>query len=72
MTIPRPFGVHYNPYTQAIEVIDGREQIVNMVRTLRSEIKILFIELFIYLFISSDDMDVVLDALRKTELTQTK
>jgi hypothetical protein len=36
MTIPRPFGVHYNPYTQAIEVIDGREQIVNMVRTLRS------------------------------------
>jgi phenylalanine-4-hydroxylase len=54
MTIPRPFGVHYNPYTQAIEVIDGREQIVNMVRTLRN------------------DMDVVLDALRKTELTQTK
>jgi len=37
MTIPRPFGVHYNPYTQAIEVIDGREQIVNMVRTLRSK-----------------------------------
>ena len=37
MTIPRPFGVHYNPYTQSIEVIDGKEQIVNMVRTLRSK-----------------------------------
>ena len=37
MTIPRPFGVHYNPYTQTIEVIDGQEQIVNMVRTLRSK-----------------------------------
>jgi len=54
MTIPRPFGVHYNPYTQSIEVIDGKEQIVNMVRTLRN------------------DMDMVLDALRKTELTSTK
>jgi hypothetical protein len=37
MTIPRPFGVHYNPYTQTIEVIDGKEQIMNMVRTLRSK-----------------------------------
>ncbi|CAF2793172.1 unnamed protein product [Rotaria sp. Silwood2] len=51
LTIPRPFSVHYNPYTQTIEVINGKEQIVNMVRTLRN------------------DMDVVLDALRKTELT---
>ncbi len=40
MTIPRPFSVHYNPYTQTIEVIDGKEQIVNMVRTLRSKKKI--------------------------------
>lgn len=37
MTIPRPFSVHYNPYTQSIEVINGKEQIVNMVRTLRSK-----------------------------------
>jgi phenylalanine-4-hydroxylase len=36
MTIPRPFTVHYNPYTQTIEVLDGKEQIVNIVRTLRS------------------------------------
>jgi len=71
MTIPRPFSVHYNPYTQTIEVIDGKEQIVNMVRTLRSKeknsIKIFFL---IGLFFK-DDMDMVLDALRKTELTQT-
>jgi hypothetical protein len=50
MTIPRPFSVHYNPYTQTIEVIDGKEQIVNMVRTLRSKeknsIKIFLIGLF--------------------------
>ncbi|CAF3374473.1 unnamed protein product [Rotaria sp. Silwood1] len=51
LTIPRPFSVHYNPYTQTIEVINGKVQIENMVRTLRN------------------DMDVVLDALRKTELT---
>jgi hypothetical protein len=36
MTIPRPFTVHYNPYTQTIEVINGKKQLVNMVRTLRS------------------------------------
>ena len=30
MTIPRPFSLHYNPYTQTIEVIDGKEKIVNM------------------------------------------
>ncbi|CAF4404853.1 unnamed protein product [Rotaria sp. Silwood2] len=30
LTIPRPFSVHYNPYTQTIEVINGKEQIVNM------------------------------------------
>jgi phenylalanine-4-hydroxylase len=42
MTIPRPFNVHYNPYTQTIEVIDGKEQIVNMVRTLRSKKNIYF------------------------------
>jgi len=39
MTIPRPFSVHYNPYTQTMEVIDGKEQIMNMVRTLRSKDK---------------------------------
>ncbi len=42
MTIPRPFSVHYNPYTQTMEVIDGKEQIVNMVRTLRSKKKKIF------------------------------
>ena len=36
-TIPRPFTVHYNPYTQTVEVVNGKESIVNIVRTLRSE-----------------------------------
>ncbi len=53
MTIPRPFSVHYNPYTQTMEVIDGKEQIVNMVRTLRSKekIKILFSFFLIDMFV---------------------
>jgi hypothetical protein len=37
MTIPRPFSVHYNPYTQTMDVINGKEQIVNIVRTIRSK-----------------------------------
>jgi hypothetical protein len=45
MTIPRQFSVYYNPYTQTMEVIDGKEQIMNMVRTLRSK-KIVFNEIF--------------------------
>jgi len=53
MTIPHPFSVHYNPYTQTMEVIDGKEQIVNMVRTLRSKekIKILFSFFLINMFV---------------------
>ena len=69
MTIPRPFGVHYNPYTQTIEVIDGQEQIVNMVRTLRSKrIARRNVWLIVLSRGVSDDMDVVLDALRKSEI----
>ena len=36
-TIPRPFTVHYNPYTQTVEVINGKESIVHIVRSLRSK-----------------------------------
>jgi len=50
MTIPRQFAVHYNPYTQTIEVVDGDEQIINIIRSVRN------------------DMDIVLDALRKSEV----
>ncbi|CAF3363520.1 unnamed protein product [Rotaria sp. Silwood1] len=41
MTIPRPFTVRYNPYTQTMEVVNGNEQIVNMVRTLRNDMDII-------------------------------
>ena len=69
-TIPRPFTVHYNPYTQNMEVIDGKEQIVNIVRALRSKrekaspgLPSLFARCPF-----ADDMDIVLDALRKTDV----
>ena len=72
MTIPRPFSLHYNPYTQTIEVIDGKEKIVNMVRTLRSKTNF-FAQMTRSVYgICLDDMDMVLDALRKTELTSMK
>jgi len=71
MTIPRPFTVHYNPYTQSIEVIDGKEQIVNIFRTLRSmKMNISCFLLLIFHFVK-DDMDIVIDALRKTEIIQS-
>ncbi|CAF1563742.1 unnamed protein product [Didymodactylos carnosus] len=40
--IPRPFSVHYNSYTESIEVINNKEQIVNMFRMLRGEMDILY------------------------------
>ncbi|CAF2144072.1 unnamed protein product [Rotaria magnacalcarata] len=41
MTIPRPYTIHYNPFTQNMEVVDGNEQIVSMVRTLRNDMDII-------------------------------
>jgi phenylalanine-4-hydroxylase len=29
-TIPRPFTARYNPYTQSIEILDNKEQIVKL------------------------------------------
>ena len=73
LTIPRPFSLHYNPYTQAIEVIDGKEKIVNMVRTLRSKrCETIFPFGLLGVRVCLDDMDMVLDALRKSELNGLK
>jgi phenylalanine-4-hydroxylase len=38
LTIPRPFTLRYNPYTQSIETISNKSQIVLMVRDLKSMI----------------------------------
>ncbi|OCT87599.1 phenylalanine-4-hydroxylase [Xenopus laevis] len=40
-TIPRPFSVRYNPYTQSIEVLDNIQQLKNLAESINSEIGIL-------------------------------
>ncbi|XP_044270974.1 protein henna [Tribolium madens] len=40
-TIPRAFGVRYNPYTQSIEVLDSKPQIESLVTNISTEISIL-------------------------------
>ncbi|MEE6480092.1 hypothetical protein FKM82_012454 [Ascaphus truei] len=40
-TIPRPFSVRYNPYTQSIEVLDNVEQLKNLADCISGEIGIL-------------------------------
>lgn len=41
LTIPKPFSIRYNPYTQSIETINSQTQLVSMVRELKSEINVL-------------------------------
>jgi len=36
--IPRPFHVHYNPYTESVEVIEKKEQLVDIIGDLKSQI----------------------------------
>ncbi|ROI15468.1 Phenylalanine-4-hydroxylase [Anabarilius grahami] len=40
-TIPRPFTVHYNAYTQSIEVLDNTQQLKNLADSISGEISIL-------------------------------
>lgn len=40
-TIPRPFGVRYNAYTQSVEILDSQPQIANLMRNIRGEFDIL-------------------------------
>lgn len=40
-TIPRPFGVRYNPYTQSIEVLDSKHQIEDLMHNLTAEFQTL-------------------------------
>lgn len=40
-TIPRPFGVRYNAYTQSVEILDSQPQIANLMRNIRGEFEIL-------------------------------
>lgn len=40
-TIPRPFGVRYDPYTQAIQLLDSKRQIQKLITNINSEIRTL-------------------------------
>ncbi|XP_030070257.1 phenylalanine-4-hydroxylase isoform X2 [Microcaecilia unicolor] len=40
-TIPRPFSVRYNPYTQSIEVLDSAQQLKNLADSISSEMGLL-------------------------------
>ncbi|BFZ24847.1 hypothetical protein BsWGS_27886 [Bradybaena similaris] len=40
-TIPRPFSVRYNPYTQSVEVINSREQVINLTRDIMGDFSLL-------------------------------
>ncbi|XP_053689323.1 protein henna [Sabethes cyaneus] len=40
-TIPRPFGVRYNAYTQSVEILDSKPQIADMLRNIHGEFEIL-------------------------------
>lgn len=41
LSIPRPFTVHYNPYTQSVEILDAKPQVEELVRDLHSEMELL-------------------------------
>jgi len=38
MNIPRPYQVHYNPYTQRVDILDNQIQIVNVVSEMKSSL----------------------------------
>uniref|UniRef100_T1JCI7 phenylalanine 4-monooxygenase n=1 Tax=Strigamia maritima TaxID=126957 RepID=T1JCI7_STRMM len=40
-SIPRPFAVRYNPYTQGIEIINSKPQIETIIRDINSEVQTL-------------------------------
>jgi len=40
-TIPRPFGVRYDPYTQSIQLLDSKRQIQKLITNINSEIRTL-------------------------------
>ncbi|XP_078310212.1 phenylalanine-4-hydroxylase-like [Crassostrea virginica] len=40
-TIPRPFSVRYNPYTQSVEVIENKNQIINLTQTIKGDLTLL-------------------------------
>uniref|UniRef100_A0A0B6ZBR0 phenylalanine 4-monooxygenase n=1 Tax=Arion vulgaris TaxID=1028688 RepID=A0A0B6ZBR0_9EUPU len=40
-TIPRPFSVRYNPYTQSVEVINSKEQLISLTKDIIGDFSLL-------------------------------
>ena len=40
-TIPRPFSVRYDPYTQQVITLDTRPQVEELIRDINAEMKVL-------------------------------
>ena len=36
--IPKPFVLHYNPYTQNIETLDRKDQVLKLIQEIRGEL----------------------------------
>lgn len=36
--IPRPFSVRYNPFTQSVEVLDSKDQIMKLANDIRGDV----------------------------------
>lgn len=41
LSIPRPFTVHYNPYTQSVEILDAKPQMEELARDIMYEMELL-------------------------------
>ena len=37
-SIPKPFALHYNPYTQIVETLDRKDQVLKLIEDVRSEL----------------------------------
>jgi len=40
-TIPRDFGVRYNPYTQTVEILDSKPQIQKLIQDVQQDMQVL-------------------------------
>jgi len=40
-TIPRPFGVRYNPYTLNVEILESKQQLENLLQDIKHDLNLL-------------------------------
>ena len=39
--IPRPFTLHYNAFTEKVEILDNKKQILNLISEVKSDLDVL-------------------------------